>query len=89
MPIPWRATIIQIRLFSLHQTRNLIADVFSILIDCMNHLQHIDENSNGPVLVTLNPPFEPRAELVVDQTSYEHPVMSAQVGHLNFSYFFP
>ncbi|CEL56758.1 hypothetical protein RSOLAG1IB_08060 [Rhizoctonia solani AG-1 IB] len=45
---------------------------------CMNHLQHIDENSNGPVLVTLNPPFEPRAELVVDQSSYEHPVMSAQ-----------
>ncbi|ELU37906.1 amine oxidase [Rhizoctonia solani AG-1 IA] len=45
---------------------------------CMNHLQHIDENYHGPVLVTLNPPFEPRPELVIDQSLYEHPVMSAQ-----------
>ncbi|KAJ1301430.1 hypothetical protein OPQ81_008688 [Rhizoctonia solani] len=45
---------------------------------CMNHLQHISEGEHGPVLVTLNPPFEPRPELVVDQSSYEHPVMSAQ-----------
>ncbi|KDN40578.1 hypothetical protein RSAG8_08050, partial [Rhizoctonia solani AG-8 WAC10335] len=45
---------------------------------CMNHLQHINERDHGPVLVTLNPPFEPRPELVVNQSPYEHPVMSAQ-----------
>ena len=45
---------------------------------CMNHLQHIPEHTHGPVLVTLNPPFEPRPELVVAQSTYEHPVMSAQ-----------
>ncbi|CAE7143439.1 unnamed protein product [Rhizoctonia solani] len=45
---------------------------------CMNHLQHIDESNHGPVLVTLNPPFEPQPELVVDQSLYEHPVLSAQ-----------
>lgn len=45
---------------------------------CMNHLQHIDEQTHGPVLVTLNPPFEPRPELVVGQSSYEHPIMSAK-----------
>ncbi|CAE6531095.1 unnamed protein product [Rhizoctonia solani] len=44
----------------------------------MNHLQHISESNHGPVLVTLNPPFEPRPELIVDQSHYEHPVMSAQ-----------
>ncbi|KAL5639080.1 hypothetical protein ACGC1H_006562 [Rhizoctonia solani] len=48
------------------------------LTDCMNHLQHISESNYGPVLVTLNPPFEPRPELIVDQSLYEHPVMSAQ-----------
>ncbi|KAG8736052.1 hypothetical protein FRC10_009856 [Ceratobasidium sp. 414] len=42
--------------------------------DCMNHLQHINEQKHGPVLVTLNPPFEPRPELVVTQARYEHPV---------------
>ncbi|CAE6533218.1 unnamed protein product [Rhizoctonia solani] len=45
---------------------------------CMNHLQHISERDHGPVLVTLNPPFEPLPELVVDQSLYEHPVLSAQ-----------
>ncbi|KAG8703793.1 hypothetical protein FRC11_010442, partial [Ceratobasidium sp. 423] len=45
---------------------------------CMNHLQHISEGDHGPVLVTLNPPFEPLPELIVDQSPYEHPVMSAQ-----------
>ncbi|KAG8708101.1 hypothetical protein FRC09_001436 [Ceratobasidium sp. 395] len=45
---------------------------------CMNHLQHISEPKHGPVLVTLNPPFEPKPELVVAQARYEHPVVSAQ-----------
>ncbi|KAG8712837.1 hypothetical protein FRC08_014025 [Ceratobasidium sp. 394] len=45
---------------------------------CMNHLQHVNEQEHGPVLVTLNPPFEPRPELVVARARYEHPVMSAQ-----------
>ncbi|KAG9097801.1 hypothetical protein FRC06_007176 [Ceratobasidium sp. 370] len=37
-------------------------------------VDHINEQSHGPVLVTLNPPFEPRPELVVAQAQYEHPV---------------
>lgn len=45
----------------------------------MNHLQHISEETHGPVLVTLNPPFEPNPDLVVASSPYEHPVMSAQV----------
>ncbi|KAG8782659.1 hypothetical protein FRC12_020578 [Ceratobasidium sp. 428] len=45
---------------------------------CMNHLQHISEPKHGPVLVTLNPPFEPKSDLVVAQARYEHPVVSAQ-----------
>ncbi|KAG9121770.1 hypothetical protein FRC07_002136 [Ceratobasidium sp. 392] len=47
-------------------------------IDCMNHLQHVCERKHGPVLVTLNPPFEPQPELVVARAQYEHPVVSAQ-----------
>lgn len=48
---------------------------------CMNHLQHISEETHGPVLVTLNPPFEPNPDLVVASSPYEHPVMSAQSIH--------
>ena len=45
----------------------------------MNNLQHISEADHGPVLVTLNPPFEPLAEKVVGRYKYEHPVIDAEV----------
>lgn len=45
----------------------------------MNDLQHIPETIYGPVLVTLNPPFEPRPELVAGRWRYDHPVLDAKV----------
>ncbi|KAJ6585604.1 FAD/NAD(P)-binding domain-containing protein [Mycena capillaripes] len=44
----------------------------------MNDLQHIPEAKYGPVLVTLNPPFEPRADTVAGRYAYAHPVLDAQ-----------
>ncbi|KZS93203.1 FAD/NAD(P)-binding domain-containing protein, partial [Sistotremastrum niveocremeum HHB9708] len=44
----------------------------------MNNLQHISEKKYGPVLVTLNPPFEPDARKTIDQYQYDHPVVSAE-----------
>ncbi|KAJ7194229.1 FAD/NAD(P)-binding domain-containing protein [Mycena pura] len=46
------------------------------LINGMNDLQHISETKYGPVLVTLNPPFEPR-EGIAGRWSYDHPVLDA------------
>jgi predicted NAD/FAD-binding protein len=54
-------------------------NTYAFCADYMNHLQHISEQIHGPVLVTLNPPFEPRSNLIVAQSPYEHPVVSAQV----------
>lgn len=45
----------------------------------MNLLQSIDEKVHGPVLVTLNPPFEPKKELVLGEWSYDHPLYSDTV----------
>jgi predicted NAD/FAD-binding protein len=45
----------------------------------MNDLQHISEADHGPVLVTLNPPFDPRPETVSGRYTYEHPVLNAKV----------
>ena len=45
----------------------------------MNDLQHIPEETAGPVLVTLNPPFEPRKELIQGRWAYEHPVLDSEV----------
>lgn len=45
----------------------------------MNLLQSIPETDFGPVLVTLNPPFEPKAELVAKEYWYEHPLFSESV----------
>ena len=42
----------------------------------MNRLQGIDEKL--PLFVTLNPPFEPRPELVFGQWSYDHPQFDAK-----------
>ncbi|KAJ7242012.1 FAD/NAD(P)-binding domain-containing protein, partial [Mycena rebaudengoi] len=44
----------------------------------MNDLQHIPESKYGPVLVTLNPPFEPREGLLAGRYQYDHPVLDAQ-----------
>ncbi|KAF8318513.1 FAD/NAD-binding domain-containing protein [Clavulina sp. PMI_390] len=49
-----------------------------MLSDCMNHLQHIPESKYGPVLVTLNPPFEPKAETIVGRWKFDHPIVSAE-----------
>lgn len=49
------------------------------MTDYMNDLQHIPEETTGPVLVTLNPPFEPRKELVQGRWAYEHPVLDSEV----------
>ncbi|KAK4046043.1 hypothetical protein OIV83_006414 [Microbotryomycetes sp. JL201] len=42
----------------------------------MNLLQSIPEGEYGPVLVTLNPPFEPRPGLLVDEYWYQHPLFT-------------
>ncbi|KAJ7133404.1 FAD/NAD(P)-binding domain-containing protein [Mycena epipterygia] len=44
----------------------------------MNDLQHIPEAKYGPVLVTLNPPFEPRKGTVAGRYQYDHPVLDAR-----------
>lgn len=45
----------------------------------MNDLQHIPESRYGPVIVTLNPPFEPDADKIFDRWKYTHPVLDAKV----------
>ncbi|KAJ7738325.1 FAD/NAD(P)-binding domain-containing protein [Mycena metata] len=44
----------------------------------MNDLQHISEANYGPVLVTLNPPFEPREGTLAGRYRYDHPVLDAR-----------
>ncbi|KIK08049.1 hypothetical protein K443DRAFT_608591 [Laccaria amethystina LaAM-08-1] len=44
----------------------------------MNDLQHISEELYGPVLVTLNPPFEPDAAKVGGRWKYQHPVLNSK-----------
>lgn len=48
-------------------------------IDWMNALQHIPEDTFGPVLVTLNPPLEPDPVRVVGRYQYDHPVLGPEV----------
>ncbi|KAF9820730.1 hypothetical protein IEO21_01173 [Rhodonia placenta] len=43
--------------------------------DWMNELQHISEETYGPVLVTLNPPFDPDPETLGGRYEYDHPVL--------------
>ncbi|KAG6919230.1 hypothetical protein DXG01_008026 [Tephrocybe rancida] len=43
--------------------------------DGMNDLQHIPESKYGPVLVTLNAPFQPHDDLVAGRWKYDHPVL--------------
>ncbi|KAI5123464.1 hypothetical protein M0805_008834 [Coniferiporia weirii] len=44
----------------------------------MNDLQHISEKKHGTVLVTLNPPFEPREETIAGRWAYEHPILDSE-----------
>ena len=57
----------------------------NLLIDWMNDLQHLPEKDHGPVLVTLNPPFEPQSDLIAGKYKYEHPVLDSAV-RSNFKY---
>ncbi|KAG7445516.1 FAD/NAD(P)-binding domain-containing protein [Guyanagaster necrorhizus] len=41
----------------------------------MNAVQHISKKNVGPVLVTLNPPFEPNPTTVRGRWHYHHPVL--------------
>ncbi|KAI0076337.1 FAD/NAD(P)-binding domain-containing protein [Panus rudis PR-1116 ss-1] len=43
----------------------------------MNDLQHLPEKRHGPVLVTLNPPFEPAEDKFGGRYKYDHPVLDA------------
>ncbi|KAG6816409.1 hypothetical protein H0H87_006213 [Tephrocybe sp. NHM501043] len=54
-------------------------DQTSLSIDGMNDLQHIPESKYGPVLVTLNPPFEPQGGLTAGRWKYDHPVLNHNV----------
>lgn len=45
----------------------------------MNCLQSISEDIFGPVLVTLNPPFEPAKEMVAGKWQYMHPLFTEEV----------
>lgn len=45
----------------------------------MNELQHISEEIYGPVLVTLNPPFDPDPETLGGRYEYDHPVLGIKV----------
>lgn len=45
----------------------------------MNQLQSLSEKRHGPVLVTLNPPFEVDKDKVVGRYKYEHPMYSRAV----------
>lgn len=45
----------------------------------MNALQHIPEEVLGPVLVTLNPPFEPDPARVMGRYQYDHPILGSKV----------
>ncbi|KDR82518.1 hypothetical protein GALMADRAFT_151612 [Galerina marginata CBS 339.88] len=44
----------------------------------MNDLQHIPESRYGPVLVTLNPPFEPQEDTIRGRWKYDHPVLDSK-----------
>lgn len=44
----------------------------------MNALQHIPRKTYGPVLVTLNPPFDPDPSTVRGRWQYDHPILDQQ-----------
>ncbi|OSC97214.1 FAD/NAD(P)-binding domain-containing protein [Trametes coccinea BRFM310] len=44
----------------------------------MNELQHLPAARHGPVLVTLNPPFDPQPDLEFGRYKYDHPILSKE-----------
>ncbi|KAI0647954.1 FAD/NAD(P)-binding domain-containing protein [Trametes meyenii] len=44
----------------------------------MNELQHLPTEKHGSVLVTLNPPFDPKPELEMGRYKYDHPILSEE-----------
>lgn len=42
----------------------------------MNLLQSLSEEDYGNILVTLNPPFEPREDHIIGRWKYDHPLIS-------------
>ncbi|RPD62510.1 FAD/NAD(P)-binding domain-containing protein [Lentinus tigrinus ALCF2SS1-7] len=44
----------------------------------MNDLQHLSMKDHGPVLVTLNPPFDPKPSLEFGRYKYDHPILSEE-----------
>lgn len=57
--------------------------------DWMNELQHISEETYGPVLVTLNPPFDPDPETLGGRYEYDHPVLGMKVSLELYAPFHP
>lgn len=49
-------------------------DQVSVTFD-MNVLQHIPEKKHGPVLVSINPPFEPEPSTIQGRWTFDHPVL--------------
>ena len=45
----------------------------------MNDLQHISYTKHGPVLVTLNPPFDPEPIKTFGKWKYDHPILNSAV----------
>lgn len=45
----------------------------------MNDLQHISYAKHGPVLVTLNPPFDPEPIKTFGKWKYDHPILNSAV----------
>lgn len=58
---------------------------YPLPLDWMNELQHLSMDAHGPVLVTLNPPFDPKPALTFGHYKYEHPIFSDEVRHLDRS----
>jgi hypothetical protein len=45
----------------------------------MNQLQHISEEEHGKVLVTLNAPYDPRPETIINRQNFSHPMFTLKV----------
>lgn len=45
----------------------------------MGLLQDLPDRHGDPILVTLNPPFEPNPDLTYGRYKYEHPILSEEV----------
>ena len=45
----------------------------------MGLLQDLPDRYGDPILVTLNPPFEPNPDLTYGRYEYDHPILSEEV----------